>query len=125
MDRGLIRMKSNITLQFRGTEYRIPAEKAFEIGERIEDIVTLSELASWGTNPRFHKIARVYGEMLRFAGCKITNAEVHTDMMAQIKEAGANGGELLVAQAIAGFIAVLMDGAPEGGDDDGKKANAS
>lgn len=120
-----------IKIPFRGEEYFIPASKAFELGERVEDIVTLTELGSWGARPKFFKLARCFGEMLRFAGCKVSDTDVHADMMGQIKALGA-GGEtsaksIIAAQAIGALIAILMDGAPD--DDEeaapGKEQTAS
>lgn len=121
---------AGIVMTFRGREYRIPEERAFEVGEAIEDIVTLSELMSWGRDPKFHKIARCYGLMLRQAGAKVSDREVHTDIMDQIKafggEGGADGaGSIVAAQAVAALIAVLMDGAPAGGDAAPGKQTAS
>lgn len=116
-----------IRLSYAGREYTIPAERAFEIGERVEDIATLSEIHSWAKAPKFFKIARCYAEMLRFAGCSVSDREVHAEMMAQIKKAGAGGGEMMAAQAVFALIAVLMDGAPEDDEasDEGKKTKAS
>jgi hypothetical protein len=123
---------AGIVMNFREKEYRIPEEKAFAVGEEVEDIVSLSELMSWGKEPRFHKIARCYGVMLRAAGAKVSDREVHTDMMDQIKAFGAAGadaeavaGSIVAAQAVGALIAVLMDGAPAGGDAAPGKPTAS
>lgn len=111
-----------IVMTFRGAEYRIPEEKAFAVGEQVEDIVTLPELMSWGAAPKFYKVARCYGVMLRAAGAKVSDAEIHREMMAQIAEIGAAGGgdaegakAVLATQAVGSLIAVLMDGVPTGG----------
>lgn len=104
---------ADIVLKWKGAEFRIPDKRAFEIGEQVEDIVTLTEIASWGTSPKFFKIAKCFGAMLRFAGCRVSDAEVHKEMMAGVK-AGTMAEDLVAAQAIAGLIAVLMDGAPDG-----------
>ena len=106
----------NIKLTWNGKDYTIPEKKAFEVGDQIEDILTLSELAAMATRPKFHRLARCFGVMLRFAGCKVSDREVHSQMMTQIK----NGQEedLVAANAVSSLMAVLMDGAPEdeGGD---------
>lgn len=116
-----------IVLTWRGAEYRIPDERAFEAGERVEDVVTLGELMSWGNAPKFHKLARCFATLLRFAGCKVSDREVLADMMAQIKAGGAEGEQLVAAQAVASLVAVLMDGAPTdgAGDTTGGKTTAS
>lgn len=111
-----------VVLQFRGATYTIPASRAFEVGERVEDIATLSEINEWSRAPKFHKIARCYGEMLRAAGCKVSDADVHSDMMAQIKSGATEADGLIAANAVFALLAMLMDGAPEGdGDGDGGK----
>lgn len=122
----------NIRLSFRGTDYVIPEGKVFEVGEAIEEIATIGEIASWGKSPKFHKLARCFGEMLRYAGCKISDREVFSDIMAQIKAAGDEiedpdkAKELVAVQAVHSLIAVLMDGAPESdGEGDGGKPSAS
>lgn len=113
-----------ITLGWKGEAFVIPATKAFEIGERVEDIATLAEIASWERAPKFFKIARCYGEMLRFAGARVTNEEIHAEIAAQLKSGARK--DLVAANAVASLLAVLMDGAPEsGGEANPKKANAS
>lgn len=121
-----------ITLGFWGAEYRIPEEKAFEVADRLEDIVTLGELMSWGDKPKFVKIAKAYGMMLRFAGCKVSDADVHGEMMAQVKALAVAGSgsneaaqEILATKAVGALVAILMDGAPQGGGDPAGKTSAS
>lgn len=110
-----------IPLQFRGQDYLLPEERAFAIGEEIEDIVTLQEIAAWGAKPKFHKMARCYGVLLRAAGCRVDDRDVFSDMMAELKE----GGSVVAVVAINGLLSVLMDGAPEASDGDEKKPVAS
>lgn len=114
-----------IKIEWKGETLTINEDEAFEVGERIEEILTLSELAEMGGKPKFYKLARCYSEMVNFAGGHTTPREIHSEMMAQIK--GDNdGGELMIAEAIASLIAILMDGAPEGdGEGEGKKTKAS
>ena len=113
----------NIELEWKGQTYTVPASKAFELGERIEDIVSRGEIPNWVSSPKFHKMARCHGEMLRFAGANVTNQEVFSEMMSQIK--GGTQEALVAAQAMEALILVLMDGAPDGGGgDEGKKTNA-
>lgn len=125
-----------ITISFKDKVYTIPAYKAFQIGEEIETIASLAEMAQWQRNPRFHKIARCYGTMLRFAGAKVRDDEVFTEMLEQVKALQEGDAEaasqLYHLQAIQSLMAVLMDGMPEmpaapedGSDDAGKKTLAS
>lgn len=113
-----------IEMTWKGRDYVVPEDRAFELGEQVEDIVTLVDLADLAARPKFRKIARVYGTMLRFAGAKCTDAEVHSAIMAEIKS-GSDKQEL-ATKAIAMMVAILMDGAPAGdGSGDGKKGSAS
>ncbi len=113
-----------IKIEWKGKTLTINEEEAFLVGERIEEIVTLTELAEMGNKPKFHKLARCYAEMINFAGGNTTPREIHSEMMAQMK-GDHDGGELMIAEAIASLIAILMDGAPEGDGDEGKKKEAA
>lgn len=122
---------ADIVLNFRGQSYTIRENSTFEVAEEIEDIVTLGEITTWGRNPKFTKISRCYGTMLRFAGCDVSDRDVYKDMMASITQLSAKGGEdqargLMAAQAVSALMAVLMGGAPEGdGEDAPGKPTAS
>ena len=115
---------ASITLTWKGKTYTIPEKKAFEVGDQIEDILTLSELAAMAERPKFHKLARCFAVMLRFAGCRVSDMEVHSQMMTQIKNGAQE--DLVAANAVAALMAVLMDGAPEdGGGGSPEKPDAS
>ncbi|NBW12557.1 MAG: hypothetical protein EBR82_31480 [Caulobacteraceae bacterium] len=114
----------DIVLNFRGAEYRIPDERAFEVGERVERVATLPEILSWGQSPQFHTMARCFGVLLRAAGGTATDREIHREMMAGFTrgDAGAH------FEALNLLVTVLMDGAPEnkaGGDNQPEKPEAS
>ena len=118
-----------INITFKDKTYSIPAYKTFQVADEVESIATLVEMSSWQANPRFVKIAQCYGAMLRFAGAKVTDPEVHTEMMAQIKAAktaSLNAADLFHAQAVGALMALLMDGMPEDmkGDADDSPAMA-
>lgn len=121
-------MARQISLEWSGKSFTILESEAFAVGELVEDIITLGELPDLARRPKFHKIARVYGEMLRFAGAKVTNEEVLSAMMNQVKAAGggADGEQMIAGAAISALVEILMDGAPQDGDDTSeKKAPAS
>jgi len=105
-------MSRQIVLKWGDAEFVIPAHKAFQIGEEVEDIATLADIGSWATRPKFFKMARCYGAMLRFAGCKVRDQEVHEAML------NPDGGAVDMAAAIGALVNLLT-----GADD--KKAPTS
>jgi hypothetical protein len=108
---------ADIRIIFGGEEYVIPESRAFEIGERVEDIATLPEILGWAKKPKFFRMARCVGEMLRAAGGRMTDKEVHTEMMKDFS--AGNPGAYFAA--LSSLVAVLMDGALTGkGGDEGK-----
>lgn len=115
-----------IKLTFKGQEYAVPESRAFDLGERVEEVVTLAEMASWGRSPRYFKIAKAFGVMLRFAGCKVSDAEVKAELdasiMAAARDNGADEGdvrEIFAIKAVEQLQAVLFDGAPSADGESG------
>lgn len=98
----------DIRIAFRGEEYVIPENRAFEVGERVEQIAPLAEVLGWQRKPRFFTMARCLGEMLRFAGAKVTDKEVHSELMGHFmgRDVGATMGALYL------LLTVLMGDAP-------------
>lgn len=111
-----------IVILYKGAEYTIPDDKAFVIGEQVEDIALLSEVVKWNRDPHYHKMARCLGAMLRFAGCKTSDKDVHSELMASLYSSGENG---FLGQALMGLVAVLTDGLPDVKGEASGKPNAS
>ncbi len=109
-----------IEIEWNGEEYIISENEAFELGERLEDIVTISELAQMAEKPKFRKLSRCYSEMLNFAGAHTTPQKVHKVMMNEIKGMDEDQKNMVATQAIMTLIEILMDGAPEG-DESGEE----
>jgi hypothetical protein len=113
---------ADIVIAFQGEEYVIPESRAFEIGERVEEIASLPEVLSWAKVPKFFKMARCIGVMLRSAGGLATDKQIHRQMMADFN----SGNPAAYFTALASLVAVLMDGAPAGGKADApEKKDAS
>ena len=111
-----------ITIEWAGETYTIKESDAFAVGEMIEEIIPLTELAAMKDHPKFHKIARCYSVMINYAGGNTTPGYVHSAMMKEIKAAdGTETQGLLAITALAILMEFLMDGAPEFDGDDGKK----
>lgn len=114
---------ANIVMKFRDGEYIIPENRAFEVGGDVEEVASLFEVISWMKSPKFHKMARCLGIMLRSAGCNADDRDVYRELMASVTSAGTND---YLTSALFGLVSLMMDGAPQG---DGKasegKATAS
>ncbi len=109
-----------IEIEWNGEKYFISESEAFELGERLEDIITISELAEMSEKPKFRKLSRCYSEMLNFAGANTTPQKVHKLMMNEIKGLSENQKIMVATQAVTTLIEILMDGAPEG-DESGEE----
>lgn len=112
---------ADIKIIFRDEEFIIPESRAFEIGERVEEIASLPEVLGWAKRPQFFKMARCIGVMLRAVGGRMTDKDVHKQMMADF---GA-GNPAAYFGALSSLIGVLMDGAPQGKGDKQEKTDAS
>jgi hypothetical protein len=115
-----------IRMNWRGETYVIPAHRSFEIGAEVEGIVTLGEIGTWGNRVPFFKVAKCFGAMLRFAGAKVSDAEVHAEIMSNLEAAGkarvagdADPAELAGMAAMNALVACLMGGAPKSDDPEG------
>ena len=103
----------DIQIAYKGTDYTIREDRAFQIGERVEAIATLGEISGWQANPQYHRMARCVGEMLRFAGCKTADKDVFEELMKSLKAAdGAFLGGVLVALINTLTHGMLIDETP-------------
>lgn len=120
-------MSQKIDITWKGKDYSIPANETFELGEEIEDVISLAEISNMAQKPNFRRIARCYSIILNFAGAHTNPQEIHSVMMDQMKN-GEEAEQLgLITSAIQTLLAILMDGAPEEmgeGAGDGKKQAA-
>lgn len=106
----------DVVLMFRGAEYRIPENRLFDVGSRIEDIAPLFQVTDWQRIPHFHKMAQCLRVMLEAGGAKTTDREVYAELLKSVKTGGRDG---YLGGALFALIAALFDGAPqdnEGGD---------
>jgi hypothetical protein len=72
----------DIKLSWHGKEYRIPANRVLGAVVRVEDILTLTQLADFVQkgNPPLGKLSQAYGAVLRYAGADVDDDEVFADM---------------------------------------------
>jgi hypothetical protein len=121
----------DIVLKWRGQEYRIPDSRAFEAGAAVEEVVTLSDLQSFATRPRFFVIAKAMGALLRFAGVKVSDSEVKREIDASILKASKAGADAEAAKdafavnAISQLMQVLFEGAPNDDEEGGSVGESS
>ena len=109
-----------LRMLFRGTEYVIPENRAFEVGAEVEDVALFFEIMGWLKAPHFHKMSRCLGVLLRAAGCDVDDQGVYKELMASVRSAGSNA---YFTTALFGLVTLLMDGAPAGdGDAEPEKA---
>ena len=111
-----------VEMVWRGVTYTIPANRAFAVGEEIEDIAPISVIASWGVHPRWRKLARCYGIMLRHAGAKVAD-ETILESITPIDGVDKNDAAI----ATKALIDLLLAGAKPATESDGppKKDTAS
>lgn len=115
-----------IELEWDGKTYTIAENEVFEVGELVEDIVTLVDLEAMVTSPKFYKLSRCFAVMLKHAGASVTADQIHKRIMAEMKAAGESAQAEFLAGSIASLSAILMNGAPdiEANGDDAKKKKA-
>ena len=117
----------DIKIEWKGQKLTIREHEAFEVGEAIEEVLSLSQLANMSEKPQFHKLARCFSIMINHAGGSATPQEVHSAMMKEVKSGGPDAKAVIAVQAISTLVAILMDGAPasEGDEDEGKPSGGS
>lgn len=119
-------MSKGIEIEWQGETFVIAEDEVFELAEKIEEIIPITDLAAMSTAPKFTKLARCFSEMINFAGGKTTPREVHHMMMSEIKD-GDNAEAALATSAVSTLIEILMDGAPQddGGESEKGEAKSS
>lgn len=117
-----------IKLKWKGEEITVKEDRVFEIADAVEDVITFGELVQMrtgGGNIRFTKIAKAYAAMLTEAGLPVTGREVHSEIMAAVRNAEKAEKLSMAMEAIDWLLVILMDGAPEAegeGDTEGNVA---
>jgi len=74
----------DVTFVWKRTEYRVEAREVLPLIAKVEEIVTLGELIdeSQSGKIRLARLAKAYGEALRYAGATLTDDEVYEGMFA-------------------------------------------
>lgn len=82
-----------VGLTWEGREYVIPADGVLRVIAKVEDVITLGELAVAQKRIPLAKLATAYGVMLRAAGADVTDEQVYSGMF-------ANGGKDMPRRAM-------------------------
>jgi hypothetical protein len=122
---------SHISINWDGREYKVADDQAFELIEAIERHITLPELMVMiaGGKPNFAALARPFHAMLTHAGVRKVPSLLELRRMlvaeglASMKSSASGDTPVTGAamNAIAAMVEILMDGAPDMGEEDVKK----
>lgn len=105
---------ADIRMTFKGAEYVIPDNRAFAAVDVVEEFITLGQIPRQSRDPQFGKISKAYGALLRFAGCKVSDREVFTEIMKAVNSGEPGAGHAAAMEHIAALAMVVMEGAPIG-----------
>jgi hypothetical protein len=110
----------DVTLVWKDQEFKVEARKVLPMIMRIEEIITLGELISESQtgNIRLGRIAKAYGEALRYAGAEATDDEVYQGLF-------ATGDKTVIIRSIHALTAIMFPMIPpehlQGEAKEGKK----
>jgi hypothetical protein len=109
---------ADIRLIFKGAEYVIPDSRAFAAVDLVEEHITLGQMGRQQKDPQFGKISKAYGALLRFAGCKISDRAVYSEMMRAVNSGEPGAGYIIAMNHLATLALIVMEGAPLASSDD-------
>lgn len=89
---------------WREREYAVPANRVLGAIARVEDVVTLQELAEFANKKRapLGKLSQAYGAVLRYAGADVSDDDVYAGMF------GSGATQLQVVQAVFALINMMV-----------------
>jgi len=87
-----------VTLTWKGADYTVEADRVMMLIAKIEDVITLGEVASG--KPPFAKIAFAYAEALNYAGATVNSEEVYISLF------GDKG--MGMTTAVANLLSMMM-----------------
>lgn len=93
-----------VTLGWQGKSYTLPANRVLGAVARIEEVITLAELAKHasGGNAPLARLAQAYGSVLRYAGADVADDEVYAGMF------GGEEARELVSAAVQGLLGMMI-----------------
>jgi hypothetical protein len=111
----------DVTFTWKGEEYRVEAREVLPLIARVEEVITLGELAdasSTGKVP-IAKLSKAFAVALRYAGAKVTDEEMYAGMF-------AGGNMVAVRMAIMALLGMMIppEYLQDRSSDSGKKKGA-
>lgn len=93
-----------ITLNWNDREYTIPSNRVMGAIRKIEDVVTLDQLAKYAEQEAapLAKVASAYGAVLRYAGCHVTDEDVYALMYDEAQST------VVLMTAVQGILAMML-----------------
>jgi hypothetical protein len=78
----------DVELAWGGKTYVLPSNKLMAVIMRVEDTITLAELVAALSQgrPPMARIATAYSEVLRYAGCQVTDEDVYIGLFKDNKD---------------------------------------
>lgn len=72
----------DVTLSWKGQEFKVPANRVMGLVEVIEDVITLEELVSKSGGKRA-KLARAFANAISYAGGNVSQEDVYTSLFGE------------------------------------------
>lgn len=96
-----------VTLTWGAQEFVIPPNRIMGAISRMEDAITFTELAQAGERNAYPlgKIAQAYGNLLRYAGCTVTDLEVYSALFGR---RGDQPDQIAAAGTALNMVTTLM-----------------
>ncbi len=95
----------DITLEWEGVPYKLAGDqKIMKVLAAVEDHITISELITQqqSGNVPLAKLSAAYAVMLRFAGARISDAEVYRGMWQGMADSSS------IATAVSALLAIMV-----------------
>jgi hypothetical protein len=99
-----MKLFDDIKLEWAGKAYTVPANRVLGAIARIEEVVTIKDLAHCAATQSLPvaKLSMAYGSLLRYAGAEVTDEEIYAGMFGNVTDATRT------AQAIGGLLAMMI-----------------
>lgn len=96
----------DLSFEWAGKTYPLPANRVLGAIARIEDVITLNELQRHGQkgSTPLAKLAMAYGVLLRYAGAEVSDTDIYEAMFGT----GSNVETQSIVEAIVTLISMMI-----------------